>query len=189
MTASRNQITVEVPDLEGEDRWPEYAATVQEYGMRTILAVPFNLEGDAKAALNLSSAQVGKFDAHVQETVTRYTREVTTALQLGLRFAQHIDTASDLKTALKSRTITDLAVGIIMAQTGVARKQQLKFSNQHPAPGTSNSATSRPPSYSPSTRKPPTRISTTESMSRLRARRTTDSPRQWRAVRRLVKRI
>ncbi len=116
MTASQDQITVHVPDLKAEDRWPGYAATVQEYGMRSILAVPFNLEGDAKAALNLYSAQVGKFDAHVQEAVTGYTTQVTTALQLGLRFAQQIDTASDLKTAMESRTIIDLAVGIVMAQ-------------------------------------------------------------------------
>ncbi|MBG0740465.1 GAF and ANTAR domain-containing protein [Paeniglutamicibacter antarcticus] len=116
MTASRDQVTVHVPDLETENRWPEYSATVHQSGMRSILAIPFNLEGDAKAALNLYSARAGKFDARVQETVQRYTREVTTTLQLGLRFAQHIDTASNLKSALESRTIIDLAVGIIMAQ-------------------------------------------------------------------------
>ncbi|MCZ2402221.1 GAF and ANTAR domain-containing protein [Paenarthrobacter sp. Z7-10] len=116
MTASREQITIHVPDLELNQRWPEYAATVLEHGIRSILAVPFNLEGDARAALNLYSEQVGKFDSAALEKAETYTRATSKALRLGLRFAQHVDTATDLRSALESRTIIDLAVGIIMAQ-------------------------------------------------------------------------
>jgi putative methionine-R-sulfoxide reductase with GAF domain len=73
MTASREQITIHVPDLHVEQRWPEYAATVLEHGVRSILAVPFNLEGDARAALNLYSEQIGRFDSSALEKAETYT--------------------------------------------------------------------------------------------------------------------
>lgn len=116
MTASREQIIVHVPDLEQEHRWAEYAVIVLKHGIHSVLAVPFNLEGDALAALNLYSEKAGSFDANALEMAESYTRATSKALQLGLRFAQHVDTAADLRSALESRTIIDLAVGIIMAQ-------------------------------------------------------------------------
>lgn len=123
MTASRVQATIYVPSVAEDSRWPEYLAVIAEHGIRSILAVPFNLEGDAKAALNLYSEKAATFDAHAIDLAESYTRQASQALRLGLRFAQHIDTASNLRSAMESRTVIDLAVGIIMAQNRCSQER------------------------------------------------------------------
>ncbi len=127
MTASRQQTTIYVPSLAEDSRWPEYLAVVAEHGIRSILAVPFTLEGDAQAALNLYSEKAGTFDAEAIKMAETYTRQASQALRLGLRFAQHIDTASNLRSALESRTVIDLAVGIIMAQNRCSQERAFEI--------------------------------------------------------------
>ena len=56
LTAAEEQREVNVPDLFEEDRWgPAYADAVASHGLRSVLSLPFNLQGEARAALNLYS--------------------------------------------------------------------------------------------------------------------------------------
>lgn len=116
MTAARDHVTIEIPDLEAEPRWPDYAVAVRQHGIRSVLAVPFDLEDDARAALNLYSTSPNKFDAEALDAAKTYAGQVNKVLRLGLRLARLVETAAHLRSALESRTIIDLAVGIIMAQ-------------------------------------------------------------------------
>lgn len=127
MTAARDSVVVEIPDLHLEGRWPEYAATVGQHGMRSVLAVPFRLEGEAQAAMNLYSARAGRFDAKALEDAKTYAREVNNILRLGLRVAHLGETAAHLRSALESRTIIDLAVGIIMAQNRCGQEKAVEI--------------------------------------------------------------
>jgi predicted dinucleotide-binding enzyme len=78
--------------------------------------LPFNLQGDAKAALNLYSDVPNKFDERASARARGYTREISQALRLAVRFSLHTDSAANLRATLESRTIIDIAVGIVMAQ-------------------------------------------------------------------------
>ena len=63
LTAAEEEREVHVPDLFDEDRWgPDYADAVASHGLRSVLSLPFHLQGDAKAALNLYSDVPHKFD-------------------------------------------------------------------------------------------------------------------------------
>ena len=127
MTAARDQLTIEIPDLDAELRWPAYAAAVRQYGICSVLAVPFDLEDDAKAALNLYSATPERFDAEAVEAAKSYTEQVNKVLRLGLRLARLVETAAHLRSALESRTIIDLAVGIIMAQNRCSQETAVEI--------------------------------------------------------------
>lgn len=116
MTASREQETVHVEDLEHDGRWPQYAATVRGHGIRSILALPFLLDGETRAALNLYSNRPGRFEARAEELARDFVHQTSMALRLAVRFAHSSDTAANLKATLESRTVIDVAVGIIMAQ-------------------------------------------------------------------------
>jgi GAF domain-containing protein len=116
MTASREQVTVHVPDLRNEQRWPDYAEAVKDQGMRSVLAVPIALEGDSRAALNLYSNRPGRFDEATVQFVEEFARQASMALRMAVRFAQLTDTSDNLKAALQSRTTIDIAIGVIMAQ-------------------------------------------------------------------------
>lgn len=117
LTAAKEEREVYVPDLFDEDRWgPDYAKAVASHGLRSVLSVPFHLQGDAQAALNLYSDVPRKFDGDVAARARGYTREISQALRLAVRFSLHTDSATNLRATLESRTVIDMAVGIVMAQ-------------------------------------------------------------------------
>ena len=117
LTAAEEEREVHVPDLFEEDRWgPDYATAVASHGLRSVLSLPFNLQGEAKAALNLYSDVPHKFDDRATAKARGYTREISQALRLAVRFSLHTDSAANLRKTLESRTIIDIAIGIVMAQ-------------------------------------------------------------------------
>ncbi|MGO4807856.1 GAF and ANTAR domain-containing protein [Arthrobacter sp. 2MCAF15] len=116
MTASREQETVYVEDLDLDGRWPQYASTVRGHGFRSILALPFLLDGETRAALNLYSHRPGRFDDRATELAREFVHQTSMALRLAVRFANSSETAANLKASLETRTAIDVAVGIIMAQ-------------------------------------------------------------------------
>ncbi|MDQ0680213.1 hypothetical protein QFZ30_003595 [Arthrobacter pascens] len=117
LTAAEDEREVHVPDLFEEDRWgPDYANAVASHGLRSVLSLPFNLQGEARAALNLYSDVPNKFDERASAKARGYTREISQALRLAVRFSLHTDSAANLRATLESRTIIDIAVGIVMAQ-------------------------------------------------------------------------
>ncbi|WP_306628842.1 GAF and ANTAR domain-containing protein [Arthrobacter sp. B1I2] len=117
LTAAKEEREVYVPDLFEENRWgPDYASAVASHGLRSVLSLPFTLQGDAKAALNLYSDVPRKFGGGAAERARDFTREISQALRLAVRFSLHTDSAANLRATLESRTIIDIAVGIVMAQ-------------------------------------------------------------------------
>jgi GAF domain-containing protein len=127
LTASREQRTISIPDLRREKHWPEYARAVLEHGMRAVLAVPFDLAGEARAALNLYSSREGYYTAHEIELAEGFAAQTSQALRLVVRFAVRSDTASQLKSAMESRTTIDLAVGIIMGQNRCSQGEAVQI--------------------------------------------------------------
>lgn len=117
LTAAEEEREVHVPDLFDEERWgPDYANAVAAHGLRSVLSLPFHLQGDAKAALNLYSDAPNKFDERAAAKARGYTREISQALRLAVRFSLHADSATNLRATLESRTTIDIAIGIVMAQ-------------------------------------------------------------------------
>ncbi|MGO4192360.1 GAF and ANTAR domain-containing protein [Arthrobacter sp. YAF17] len=127
VTASREQETVHIPEVEDCARWPQYAATVRGHGVRSILAVPFLLDGDTRAALNLYSHRPGRFDGRALELARDFVSQTSLALRLAVRFAHYSDTAANLKATLESRTSIDVAVGIIMAQNRCSQAEAFEL--------------------------------------------------------------
>ncbi|QDY89398.1 GAF and ANTAR domain-containing protein [Arthrobacter sp. UKPF54-2] len=117
LTAAQEEREVYVPDLFEEDRWgPDYASAVASHGLRSVLSVPFHLQGEAQAALNLYSDAPHKFDGDVAVRARDFTRQISQALRMAVRFSLHTDSATNLRATLESRTVIDMAIGIVMAQ-------------------------------------------------------------------------
>jgi GAF domain-containing protein len=137
LTASEGHLTVHVPDLGREDRWPVYSAAVIGHGIRSVLAVPFELEGETKATLLLYSPRAGRFDGRILGSAEDFVRQTSLALRLAVRFAHYSETAAHLRATLESRTVIDMAVGIIMAQNRCSQEEA--FSLLKAASSTRNS--------------------------------------------------
>jgi hypothetical protein len=128
LQCAREGTLVHVRDFRNETLWPDYAATVLNHGVRSVLAVPFELSGDdAKAGLNLYSDKAGAFDANAVEHAISYVSQASKGMRLAVRLAQHSDTAANLKAALDSRTVIDTAVGIIIGQNRCSQDEAIEL--------------------------------------------------------------
>lgn len=116
MTAIREDTVIRAGDLRSDRRWPDYAAAAREQGVRAVLGLPFDLDDDAKAGLNVYSATPHDFDPGTIESIVLQVKQASSALRLAVRQTLHSDAARDLRAAMESRTVIDLAVGILMGR-------------------------------------------------------------------------
>lgn len=116
LSAARSGETVHVRDFLDEYRWPEYRSAAAGHNIRSVLCVPIPLETPSRCALNLYCTTPEAFTDDTVTEVERFAREASTSLRLAVRVARLTDVTHDLKAAMQSRTVIDLAAGIIMAQ-------------------------------------------------------------------------
>ncbi|MHA7279883.1 GAF and ANTAR domain-containing protein [Arthrobacter sp. MDT2-2] len=127
LTAARTMETVYVPDTRIDGRWPEYFATIAEHGMLSILGVPIPLKGEADCALNLYSNTVDGFTPEAAAAAEVFAREASRSLRLAVRIAHLSDKETHLSAALESRTVIDLAAGIIMGQNRCSQAKAMQI--------------------------------------------------------------
>ena len=127
MTAIRADTVIRAGDLRSDGRWPEYAAAAQEQGVRAVLGLPFRLDDEAKAGLNVYSATPHDFDPSTVESIVLHVDQASSALRLAVRQALHSDTARDLRAAMESRTVIDLAVGILMGRNRCGQEEAVEI--------------------------------------------------------------
>jgi hypothetical protein len=128
LRSCREGVIVHVPDFELDTEFPDYNDTVLKNGIRSVLAVPFELPGaDARAGLNLYSEKPNVFDASAVESAISYVRQASKGLRLAVLLAQRNDNADNLKRAMESRTIIDTAVGIIIAQNRCSQEDAINL--------------------------------------------------------------
>ncbi|MFI7493824.1 GAF and ANTAR domain-containing protein [Kocuria sp. M4R2S49] len=138
LTAIREHTAVHVDDTRTDERWPLYLRAAADQGVGTVLGVPFELEGEARAGLNLYAGRARALDAAAVEAAVREMGRASKSLRLALRLASHREVARDLTAAMRSRTAIDLAVGILMGRRRCTQHEafaQLRAtSNQHNIP-------------------------------------------------------
>ncbi|MDQ0768087.1 GAF domain-containing protein [Pseudarthrobacter defluvii] len=127
LTALRDLETIYIPTLHEESRWPHYCSTAWSEGIRSILSVPLPLEGEASAALNLYAAQTHAFSDEAIGKAQEHAARASKALRLAVRLTQLAEDRENLTAALESRTIIDLATGIIMAQNDCSQDTAVRI--------------------------------------------------------------
>jgi GAF domain-containing protein len=127
LSAIRRNVTIHIPDLVKEHRWPSYTTAALEAGVGSSLSVPLVLEGEAEAGLNLYSTRSQGFSAEDISTVEAYAYHASKALRLAVRISQLAEAKTHLSAALESRTTIDLATGAIMAQNRCNQETAIKI--------------------------------------------------------------
>lgn len=116
LSAMSSMQCVVVPDVLRERRWSHYTEAAAKQGVRSILAVPLVMEGTARAALNLYATRVGAFDGEDTGRASAFAAHASKALRLALRFSELKQARDDMAAAMQSRTVIDVATGVLMAQ-------------------------------------------------------------------------
>lgn len=127
LTALRGNTTMLVPDLLVEERWHPYAEAALDYGVRSILAVPLDLAGEAQGVVNLYSRLPNGFTDVDILTAENFVANASRSLRLALSMARLKGVHDDLVAAMQSRTIIDMAVGVIMAQNGSSQDEAVRI--------------------------------------------------------------
>lgn len=116
LEAMRSHATVHVPDTSTEDRWSEYCSVIAERGHLSALCVPLELDEGATAALNFFAPQANVYDDATIRNCELYASQAERSLRLAVRIGVKQQHADDLQEAMQTRTVIDLASGIIMGQ-------------------------------------------------------------------------
>jgi GAF domain-containing protein len=115
LAAMKDMSTVYVADVASESRWANYMWAVAGQGVGSILAVPLELEGETRAALNIFAPQPHRFSAADIAGGLEFAAQASRSLRLALRIAHLTEARNDLAAAMQSRTPIDIATGVIMA--------------------------------------------------------------------------
>ncbi len=89
-------------------------------GYAAILAVPIDLDDECRAALSFYATHRSGFTDGDILTAENVARQVSRPLRLSLRISRLQDARDDLASAMKSRTVIDMAIGVVMAQNRCA---------------------------------------------------------------------
>jgi GAF domain-containing protein len=107
---------IAVLEMLDEERWGDYPAYAAACGTHSSLSLPIAAHTHTAGALNLYAPQPNAFaDADI-DALRLLASQATGGIALAQRTADVQEFANDLQTALRSRTVIDQAIGIIMAQ-------------------------------------------------------------------------
>jgi hypothetical protein len=97
-------------------RWPRYRPYLHDAGFHSVLGVRLRLDAGATAALAFFAPTAQAFPLPVIAGAHSFADLAARGLRLVLELQSTSTRASDLQSALESRTSIDIACGVIMAQ-------------------------------------------------------------------------
>lgn len=114
LEAMATGVRIDVPDMERETRWGDYADHAVANGILSVVSVPLTVDGDTVAALNLFATAADTFTDHDVARAEAFTGQAATALTILLRHARRTVLDDELREALATRAVIDQALGILM---------------------------------------------------------------------------
>jgi hypothetical protein len=97
-------------------RWGRYRPHLQDAGFDSVLGLRLSLSEGTEAALAFFATSPQAFPLQVISEARNFTDLASRGLRLALELESASSRASDLQSALESRTSIDIACGVIMAQ-------------------------------------------------------------------------
>jgi GAF domain-containing protein len=116
LTALRHGVTVAVPDIAGDKRWPAFSRRGCAEGAGCSLSVPLRIQGGTIGALNFYGHAPHSLTEQDEARAIRFTEQAAGAVALAVRISDHEERNRHLEAALTSRTTIDQALGILMGQ-------------------------------------------------------------------------
>ena len=116
-----------VPDTTMDPRWRRYQRAAAQRGNRSVLAVPLLEDRDAAATLTFFSASPEAFDDGAVAACEALAVRAAKVVRLAVRFETAQGMSRDLLQAMRSRTVINLATGILMAQSRCSQSEAFEL--------------------------------------------------------------
>ena len=120
-------VPVLLEDVSTDPRWPEYRTALSAAGVASSLGIPMKLENDGGAVLDFFAPVSGLFDEQAVADAMRFGEMAGKALRLAVRIASADQLAENLRAAMDTSTVIDVACGIIMAQNNCSKDQAFEL--------------------------------------------------------------
>ncbi|MBT2588564.1 GAF and ANTAR domain-containing protein [Arthrobacter sp. ISL-95] len=117
-------------DVATDTCWPDYSRVLAAEGVRSALGVPMDLGETSEAVLDFFAPATGLFTENVITEAAAFAEVAGSTLRLAIRIETADQLNADLKTAMASRTLIDLARGVIMAQNRCSPEEAFKMLGQ-----------------------------------------------------------
>ncbi len=128
MDAGRAGVVLRVDDMRTEQRWPDYAARVQDVGVRSSLSLPLPYQGTSIGALNIYSSRPAAFaSAESEEVATAVAEAIAVAVANADAHDRLGEQARNMRLAMESRAVIEQAKGVLMAQRHVDAEQAFEI--------------------------------------------------------------
>jgi GAF domain-containing protein len=114
LDASAATMTVSVPDMTGESRWPQWTARAIERGVNSSLSIGLPVQDTVSGALNIYSTKPDAFDNDAALLAQTFSGYAAVALANAHLYDATATLAQQLQAAMESRAVIEQAKGIIM---------------------------------------------------------------------------
>ncbi|TPQ18043.1 GAF and ANTAR domain-containing protein [Streptomyces sporangiiformans] len=134
LEALRTGEEVMVEDMLSEERWGPYPAYAVSRGTRSSISLPIAARTRTVGALNLYAPKPAGLDDADLTGLRALASQATGAIALAQRMADTDEYVADLLRALRSRSIIDQAIGIIMGRQRCTAEEAfttLRRASQH----------------------------------------------------------
>ena len=119
LKAIAQQAVVQLDVDEAEAEFPDFVADARRQGVRSFLAAPLMLHGEAIGALNLYSSKPSGFTLLDDVMIALFTGQASVAVANSKVYRDVVRLTEQLQEAITSRAVIDQAKGVLMARHGV----------------------------------------------------------------------
>jgi GAF domain-containing protein len=116
--AAASGATVRSGALGSDPTWPRFGPRVSHLGVHSALSLPLVGSEGVLGAMNIYAHRPDAFDDRAAELGELYAVPAAISVQNAQVLAQALALAAQLETALRSRSVIDQAIGVLMARSG-----------------------------------------------------------------------
>jgi GAF domain-containing protein len=134
LTCLRRGVPVAVPDIPSDERWPAFTRRGAQEGAGSSLSVPLVVHGKTVGALNLYCRAAHGLSEADRTRATEFAHHAAAVVALAAQRADHELREHHLENALRSRSLIDQAMGVLMGQAHVSAEEafeRLRRRSQH----------------------------------------------------------
>jgi GAF domain-containing protein len=118
LTALRTGEVVHIEDMASEERWPEFARTALDKGVKSMLCFPLAVREETLGALNLFSS-ADDFSTESFDLGSMFAAQSAVSIHNSQLYVNSVKLTEQLNEALASRAVIDQAKGILMEREGL----------------------------------------------------------------------
>jgi len=127
LDASATASTMSVPDMNTEDRWPDWAERATDAGVGSSLSIGLPVQESVSGALNIYATKPAAFDDDAVALSRTFASYAAVALANAHLYDATANLAADMQAAMHSRAVIEQAKGIIMAERRCTAEQAFQL--------------------------------------------------------------